>query len=204
MNYESKEEVYFSWWIDELTKAGIIQDIKYQPKSFILSDKFNIKFIEHLKTKTKERSVNILADHIYTADWLIRWNKKAHLKVYASIDDELTHTIKRYPLLANHNKEKDYYFSVVDVKGTFNQNDAWRRFSIDQKWVMQKYGIYVQKIVPNPAVSKSGALKPATALFPNTFVPGRFFITDGGTRQRKINYKYLTIDEYLLSIGIQI
>jgi len=34
------------------------------------------------------------------------------------------------------------------------------------------------------------------ALFTNTFIPKRYFLTDGGTMNRKINFKIQTVDKW--------
>jgi len=101
-----------------------------------------------------------------------------------------------YPFLS-HKSKNGLFFSVVDVKGSYSQNDAWRRFSIDQKWVYQKFGVYVNKIIPHPAIDKKGKPRPVSALFVKTFVPARFTLTDKSMQSRKIKYEFLTIDQYL-------
>lgn len=203
MTYDSKEEEYFHWWLTELTQAGVIAQIKYHPKPFSLSTGTDLKFLEVMKRKTKERSVSLLKGHEYQADFLIYWTKQAKNRIFADYNEILNESIKKFPFIANYSEAKDTYFSVVDVKGTFNQNDAWRRFSIDQKWVFQKHGIYVQKIITHPAFNKKGKMIPATALFPNTFIPRRFQTTDKGKLKRKIRYKYIFVEEYLKNKGLR-
>lgn len=196
-NYTSDEELYFSWWLDELEKRDLISRVKYQPKSFELSRKIQVTFIELLKTKTKQQETNLLAGHEYQADFLFYWSKKLHKILYVGYDEVLNKNIKKYPFVANYSEQKDVFFSVVDVKGNYNQNDAWRRFSIEQKWVFQMYGIYVQKIIPHPQVTGKGKIIPTTALFPNTFVPDRFLITNKSGAERKIKYDFNTINEFM-------
>jgi hypothetical protein len=47
---------------------------------------------------------------------------------------------------------------VIDVKGSFSKYHDQKSFSINQKWVYAKYGVYVQKVIPEK-------------LFKKTFVP---------------------------------
>lgn len=203
MDFDSNEELYFSWWLDELKSKGVILHWTYQPKKFTLFEPVVIPYEKVLKTKTNIEECTLMQGHEYTADFLIYWHKKAYKKLHYPIFEISNRPIKSYPFVSNIKKETDIYMSVVDVKGSFNQNDAWRRFSIDQKWVYQKYGIYVNKIVPHPSVSKDGKPKPASALFLRTFMPERFLITDKSMRQRKIKYQYQTIDMFLRNHGIQ-
>lgn len=201
--YDSDEEVYFSWWIDEMMEAGMIDRIIYQPKSFLLSDKVSINYTEALKTKTKLKSSDIFRKHIYTADWLIVWNEKTHLKLHATIKDDLSMPIKKFDFISQWNDKKKYHFSVIDIKGIFTgqQNSTGITFPINQKWVYDKYGIYVQKVIPHPQRTK-GKFLPVNALFLKTFVPGRFLVTDGAIKARKIHYTVYSINEYLDSNGI--
>lgn len=196
---DSKEEMYFSWYLDELVKHGFIESYQYQPKVFRLIDPVYAKQFVPGKKSSKIKSVTLLREHEYRADYLIRWNRKGHGIFYALLGDvlsgQLTDKYSDFPFIAN--QKEDRHFSVVDVKGTYNQNDAYRRFAIDQKFIMQKYGIYVQKIIPSPAISKAGKVSHPNALFLKTFVPERYILTDKQTKTRRIKYEYRTISEFV-------
>jgi hypothetical protein len=199
-DFDSKEELYFYWWALELIEAKLILNLQYHPKPFLLFDGLKILRHEQLKTKIKNKEKIILSNHEYQADFLIYWNKKGHRIFYADsiTDSPGTNVIHKVPFITNYNITKNISFSVIDVKGTFNQNDAYRRFSIDQKWIYQKFNIYVQKIITHPSISKLGKMTPADALFYTTFLPKRFTYTDTGMPGRKINYPFLTLNQYLL------
>ena len=201
IDFASKEEEYFYWWLDELIERNIVAAFKYQPKPFILSDPVSISYQKQLKTKVKTVDISFLQDHTYQADFLFYWNPEYHGRIFIGYEDLLDCHINKYPLIANFSNQKKCYYSVVDVKGTYNQNDAWRRFSIEQKWVFQKYGIYVQKIITHPQVTKEGKMIPTTALFPNTFVPKRFLLTDKSEAKRKINYDTTSIKVYIQKLS---
>ena len=198
IEFDSKEEEYFYLWIMELVARGIITGHQYQPKPFMLSDQVDMTIHKRLKTKIKEQKQKLLAPHQYQADFLLWWNIKAKDRIFIDHEDIINGSIKNYPFVANYSDKKRMYFSVVDVKGNFNQNDAWRRFSIDQKWVFQKTGIFVQKIIPVP----TNAGSPATALFKTTFIPHRYQLTDKSGKKRKINFKHQLVDSFLGSIGM--
>ena len=189
MTYDSQEEEYFHWYLLELEEAGIISKISYHPKPFLLATKKSLVYTEQLKTKTKTKEIVLFQEHVYQADFMFYWNKEAHGKIYIHHNDDLQESFKNYPFIANISNS-GASFSIVDVKGTFNQNDAHRRFSIDQKWVFQQFGVYVQKIISHPQIKKNGKLNPASALFPNTFLPGRFTVTNVSLKARKIGYPY--------------
>lgn len=181
IEYESKEELHFSWWLDELKLNDYILKWKYHPKPFSLSDKVKFQWNKPLKTKIKTVEIVILQEHNYQADFLIIWTGKAEGIFFA---DDISKNPKIYPFYAEFIPENEYFRSVVDVKGTFNQNDAWRRFSIDQKWVWQRYHIMVQKIIP-------------IDLFKKTFTPIRFLKTDKDKKLRRLKYKPISLFEFI-------
>ena len=197
IEYASDEERYFSWWLDEVLEAGFINRVKYQPKPFVITESVKYRWFKQLKSKQKAIDSELFRKHEYQADWLIIWENKAKDLFFGYLND-LTLEAKKedYPFLAHYNKATHYYYSIVDVKGTFNQNDAYRRFSIDQKLVWDKYQKYIQKIIPAPAVSKSGKLTPAGALFVKTFMPDNYRFTPTG-KYRKIRFPVRTLNEFL-------
>lgn len=125
--FDSDEELEFYCWLKESEKFGLITDIRHEPKTFELSDRATIRFKKHLKTKTKMVDKFILHPHVYTPDFdfFISNDKLRALNFFV-------------PNIGG--------MMVVDVKGGFNKSGD--RFSVNQKWVWFKYGVYVQKIVP--------------------------------------------------------
>ena len=200
INFKSDEEKYFSWYLKELIDRKIVTSFIYQPKPFILSTPFDLPYQKQLQTKVKTISVTLLQDHQYQADFMFYWNPEIsdiRGKLFIGIDNVLLTSFKQNPFIANFSKNKNCYYSLIDVKGTYNQNDAWRRFSIEQKWIYQNFKIYVQKIITHPHVTRTGKMTPMNALFPNTFLPERFLLTDKSGKKRKINYSFISLTEYL-------
>ncbi len=193
-SFDSKEEWYFSLWLYELERRGFVNLSKYHPKPFILSDPVQKHYKKELKTKVKEEFAHLLSGHDYQADWIVYWNSNL-VNILFSDPSIPGRSPKDYPFIVNWSASRGSFFSVIDVKGTFNQNDAYRRFSIDQKWVYQKHGIYVQKIIPMPTNKEKP--KPANALFVSTFMPVRATLTDVKAIDRQFKFKYKLIDEFL-------
>ena len=69
----------------------------------------------------------LLREHKYTPDFVIEVPKE--------LDD-----------LGLSGLHKGTY--IIDVKGGFNLHNNLREFSINRKWMFQKYGIYVNKVEP--------------------------------------------------------
>ncbi len=203
INFASKEERYFYWWLKELIDRKLVTSFIYQPKPFILFEPISLSYQKQLKTMFKTINVTLLQDHQYQADFMFFWNPdilKIKGKIFIGLKDALLTSFKHIPLIANYSKKKNCYYSIIDTKGTYNQHDAWRRFSIEQKWVYQNFGIYVQKIITHPHVTKKGKMTPMNALFPNTFLPDRFLLTDESGKKRKINYSFILLGEYLTNL----
>ena len=139
---DSNEEWYFYSWLIECKKLGIVLDYEYQPKEFLLTEKF--KYVPAFGNP-KKKEKHLLADHVYTADFRIVFNK-----LYG---EKLSEYFK-IPLEAIDTNGDAVVF--VDVKGGFNRFAGDRNFSIHQKMMWDKYKIYVQKIVPEDLFKKLG------------------------------------------------
>lgn len=181
----SDEEKYFAAWLDEAMKEELVEGYTHQPIPFKLSPE--IAFPE--KKGKKEIKNLLLNDHEYKADFKIHWGQKAFdIKLVKFIGDNEAEGLFECQMF----KEKP--ISVVDVKGSFGQNKNDQRFPLNQKWVYDKYKIYVQKIVP----FGSGAMK--KCLFHKTWTPNAYAF-----RNRRDGKGHLTvyvdtvrmIDEYL-------
>lgn len=125
--YKSAEEQEFAWWCEEALEHKIISDYVYEPCSFELSGRNRTHFMKHLKTKVKETE-KIIRPHIYTPDF----------KIAPGINFELVET----RLCQSLGRQ-----IFIDTKGSYNRYGGDREFSINQKWMLQKYDIYVNKVV---------------------------------------------------------
>lgn len=141
VEFVSEEEKYFRAWLDEAVKAGLVLSYKYQPKAFTLSQRINFP----TKGKGKKMKENVLLNsHEYQADFAILWTVEAiRLGLVRHILKPDENGVFVYDELPNFTMR-----SVVDVKGSFSLNKNDSRFPLNQKWVYDKYKIYVQKIVP--------------------------------------------------------
>jgi len=127
---DSNEELLFVYWLDEAIEAGLIESYKYQPVVYTLFDDIKGKNINN-------KDIILIKSHIYTPDFLIRFTDKFY---------NLYTTNKWYKIFKNIDNIKGDV--IIDIKGTFSRNGGDRVFSINQKWVYQKYNVYIHKIVP--------------------------------------------------------
>lgn len=138
LNVDSMEEVDFVNFLNEASRLGVVYDFVYQPESFLLAEGVKYRGVDG-KTKT------LFQDHVYSADFMVSFNPKKYPKLAA----EFKISQERACL-----ERVDAY---IDTKGTFNKNA--RSFSIDRKWVWQKFGIYICEVVPKKFFQKFGCPK---------------------------------------------
>lgn len=151
MEFDSKEEEWFSWWLDELEEKGYIHSYG-RATSYTLFEP---------DKRHKMRG------HEYTPDFFVTWENGAINAL-------------RLPFI--------YELCIIEVKPSFDAHNMTRLFKLNQKWVYQKYGIYVELVIPEK-------------LFKSTFAPKRFRYTDSGKGLRKLKESYLNIDEYIKKCG---
>ena len=201
--YDSPEELYVSWYLDELVEAGYVLKYDYQPTPYRLSPRGTYIWGKELKTKTKRTESTLLHEHIYTPDFKITWDGIAR-SIFVKNVDMFWRTIatpsdayvcKETPFWVRNTSFMDGSFleslqplfeSILEVKPLFDRNNMTRLFTINQKWVYDKYGVYVQKIIPQK-------------LFKDTFTPMKYLLTDSGKQKRKLIFAPKTLEEYVES-----
>lgn len=202
--FDSKEEWYFSLWLSELESAGLVHHSSYHPKPFILSEKIVVPFEKQLATKTRLEHAHLAAEHKYQADWIIYWTEKA-LGVMFAGRFPFTKSPNDFPFFAQWSSKKNLFYTVIDVKGSFTgpHNNSAVTFPLNQKWTYQRYKIFVQKKILIPRVTKKGKLTPTDALFIDTFLPRRLLTTDTSGADRKLNFKYILLQQFLQNRGLR-
>ncbi len=133
---DSLEEAEVFEWLLKAVELGVITDFEYQPSSYVLFEGAKYK-----DSKGKDKC--LFRDHVYSPDFSISFdlsNERLIQEFKCPVIDEKNNTAK----------------IVVDVKGVFMSNGSGRSFSLNQKWVFQKYGIYVYKLVPKDFFMKFG------------------------------------------------
>lgn len=136
--FDSTEERDFYCWLMECVDNGLVEpDLAYQPCTFNLTEKVTVEVTEQLKTKVNTKEKHLLAAHVYSPDFKIRFTQK----MIDMIGGKFTPcTLDGFKFI---DSGSDVY---IDVKGT--HNPTARSFSIDQKIMHRDYGIYIHKIVP--------------------------------------------------------
>jgi hypothetical protein len=189
--YKNKEELYFSYYLDELKKYDIIDSYTYEEETFKLSEDIKYTHMKYtqLKTKVKKQAItkSLLKPCTYTPDFIILAN---------SPTDGFFNIAANNPIFISTNDLKCY----VDVKGMFagRTNSTQYTFPLKQKWMYQKYNIYTNKVVPEKLFAKT--------FTPKKVIEEEIFKRDNVKKgikkgDSKLKFEVKTIEEYLKSIN---
>ena len=179
--FDSTEELHVLWYLNELKENGIVDSIIYHPTTYLLSEKVTVPSFSIGKRIEKEWQRFVFHSHEYTPDFLIKWTNNG-LKIMCELDRYYKYHSGGYFEL--NNTKEEGICSIIDVKGVFvgKNNKAAVTFPLNQKWMFQRYGIIIQKIIPG-------------TLFDQTFYPKRYMMNDDGRKMRmkKIAGKFVTL-----------
>jgi len=176
ITYDSKEEVYFLWYLSELERAGLVSKVEYQPKTYVLREPEHYQWEKQLKKKVKTMEGSLLRGCSYTYDFHWLWEEKTRGTFFDNITSGKKLTA--VPFWTNRD------VSCVDVKGGFRGRNH-REFEVKRKWLRDKYDIFVQEVIPGK-------------LFAKTFTPERFLTCDSLlTRKRVINFEVRELGDFV-------
>lgn len=184
---DSDEEIYCIMWMEELKNKGYIKNYE-RSQTFILSQPFKVPYtkITQLKTKSKEEKKQqiILNGCEYTPDFKITWHKdRCHPFV-----DNMHDMYGKYmdKVLRSNEILTDELVTYLEVKPQYDQNGKTQYFKLNQKWLWDVYGVFVNLFIP-------------IEIFKSTFTPMGYLFTSGGKKKtgKQVAYKVLTLDEYL-------
>jgi hypothetical protein len=178
---DSQEEIMAIMYFEELIDAGYVEKLE-RAQTYPLSQRFENCYNQVVEMKTKAKVVQkkqvLLEEHVYTPEFTVRWlNAGATLFVNRLVDLN-TKKLNR-PFIGTFN-------TLIEVKPGFDQNNMTRLFKINQKWMWEKYQLYVNLIQPHK-------------LFEETFTPKAYLTTPTG-KQRVIHWKVRTLKEYVNSL----
>jgi hypothetical protein len=182
--FDSQEEGLFWLYLNELKENGYIDSFTFHPDPYVLSEPVKYEWEQKLKTKTIIKSSVLLNGHIYTPDFVVIWNKKAKDIFYINCNSG--RNLKNVPFITNG------ISSVIEVKPAWDAQNMSRLWTINAKWVWEKYHIYVQKIVPIAPNSN--------CLFAKTFVPQLALLTEKTKKPKSYKFEVRSLQQYLESV----
>lgn len=187
---ESYEEFYFLYFVEELLQKGYIHRIE-RAESIILTEG-----LKHFYTKTNKSGSSgkvvtqtILQPSLYTPEFKIVWNKDSYKDLVWVLGRDKVKYDK--PFIAQYRPDFDIdlcnyeeLYSIIEVKPDYDQNNMTRLFKNNQKFVWDKYQLFINLIkIPT--------------LFRQTFTPNKYLSTLRTNKQRKINHNSVNIEDYL-------
>lgn len=194
---DSDEEEWIREWLEELYDYGYIKSYSMHPKSFLLCDKVDGTKITYRKTMSnKVEKVSIIREHYYTCDFKVKWHPDAY-GVFCVNPIDRNYTTNKY-LLCDEN-----YISYIEVKPIYDMQNMTMFFSLNRKWVYQKYGHIINLIIPTILN------KPRSNIFQLTFTPSYLYDTLVYKRDTiknkkgdtKFRYKIKTLNEFINEIN---
>jgi hypothetical protein len=180
LGFDSDEEYFLSEWFREL---GI--EYEYQPEPWLLSPSFKLPI-------QKPRSIgeaHLLHSHTYGADFKIRVVLERLGDYLFSIDISqlpIQESLKNALFIACGDE------ILTDCKGSNfmgSSRSSDVRMPLNQKWVYDKYKVYVNSVVPDK-------------LFAKTFFPEVYFYTENGAdRFKKIKGEKVLLKDLYKKVG---
>lgn len=186
--FRSLDELYISWYFQELKENKFISKWKYEPKTFELGDGIEkIRRIEYeqLVTKLSEKShyPMLLGKHEYTPDFMVKFEDIAEWLFFNNYDNVISSTI---PFILY--KSRIGIIEIKFEKGKFKGSKS--KTNISRKWLLDKHGKFCQEIRYKE-------------LFTTTFTPERYISKDKGRMNKQIKYFtsnkeiFRSIDDYI-------
>lgn len=178
--FDSKEELYFSWWLDQLKAKGYVNRWERNEASWSLTKGLKHTYIKPMKrVENKVMEQTILAPSEYTPDFTIYWEPKA-IGIFVS---ELFNTVGKIetPFIC----QLPELISIVETKADFDRNNMSRLAMNNIKFVYENYQVYIN-------------MTKLPSLFNKTFTPDRYLMTDRTFKPRKLKYKNVrTLREFI-------
>lgn len=198
IHFDSDEEVFFAMWCEELKQAGILSTWNRNTQELTITEGLKIKYdkVTPLKTKIKtERKVfALLRPSVYTTDFILRpcLNKVSIRKIFESITTSPEVFNKNAPLFCDHN-----WLTYVEVKPSFDQQNMERLFVNNQKFIWDKYKIFVNLVEPVELFKKTFLPLEAAPYFRYKVVPKKAIAKGKVKGDFKFDWTPKTVNEYL-------
>lgn len=187
---DSKEEMYFTWWLKELYDAGYIETYG-KAEEIHLSFSVSKSIMSQNKGKVATRDTEIMGEHKYTPDFFIDWSEKA-VDVFLNVNINPGELFMFEPV-------DDGNDSLVEIKPAFDQQNMTRLAIINIKWVYAKEDKIINMIIPNNIPDK-GKRQKKKCLFHHTFTPLKYMQTDKSGAERSIKHPVRSLAEYIMHV----
>jgi hypothetical protein len=184
MEFDSKEELYFSWYLEVLRNWNFVESWEKVEEPYKLTDDLVINYLKPMKrVKDKILTQTLFSGREYTPDFKIKWTDQAIGIFTKDLVNGIVYKNKfDTPFISQ------YKTSIVEVKGVFDNNNMTRLATNNIKDVYEKHGVYI-------------TIAKIPMLFKKTFTPERYLLTDKSFKPRKIKYATRTIKEFITKVS---
>ncbi|ANS04902.1 hypothetical protein [uncultured Mediterranean phage] len=149
--YDSVEEKWFSFYIQELLNSGWLDKATYHPEAIVMAEDYYVDVFEKRRAHNEPKKVKLARSLSYSADWELVWNPKAEGIFYWKEGGIYVRNFYPYSKARANNFIPFFArmgVSLIDVKGGFvgRSNTSAVSFPVKQKLLL-KEGTFVQKVV---------------------------------------------------------
>ena len=202
---DSKEELYFLWYLQELHEAGYIEEVYWHEHTFVLLEAVkryyegkDLKRVEGTRRKVidlskgfqlEQKEKTFLPAHGYTPEAIVVWSKVAEGMFFQDFDKQDAVLSSKIPFIAQRRVLADLDIgpapiSIFEVKPPFDKHNMTRLFKVNRQFLYAVTGWYINLVVMKD-------------LLPNTFTPDRYLWTDKKTKKRTIHFKTTRLEDYV-------
>jgi hypothetical protein len=145
-DFDSLEEYHFYLWTIEALQHDLIKNVKYHPWKATLGHSVSLKVPKPTKRKPDgTRKIHLLQAIQYEPDWILEIYPDRNFLLKKNI-------VPLRSLPQNPNYWEPHHggaIVMVDIKGNYTAARMQpQKFPVIQKWMFQKFGIYINKIIP--------------------------------------------------------
>jgi hypothetical protein len=170
--FDSDEEVFFAMWLAELCEAGFVKTFTKIQEPIHLTHGLRLSYEKttQLKTKikTEQKEFKLLNSSEYTPDFEIIWTIEGIKKFLFQLSENVLQLkreiAKKQGAIVDPTKalffSGEFNSTIVEIKPAFDQQNMERLFKNNQKFIWDKYKIFVNLVEP-------------VALFKKTFMPAK-------------------------------
>ena len=189
----TNEEIYFTWYLEELQRRGHVERFVFQPQTFEITSKVQYPTLKRFKRKPPETEMHtLLHPHTYTPDFKVYWTPFALNYFLKLLDARADVYDNKLPFFADVEIENNtpVIVSYIDTKSAASvrvlHQDGLTKFPYKQQLMWMRYHIYINKVA-------------VPTIFKTTFTPERFLLTNVKQEPRVVHFTPRSLDNYVLT-----
>ena len=192
--FDSPEEVFVAMWLDELQHVGYVKEWKRATDPINITKGLKLPYIKitklKTKTKTEKKFHTFLRPSEYTADFSVKWTIYGWIKFVNDPNNP-------------YDKNKIFFTRLsdvamlIEVKPSFDQYNMERLFVLNQKFIWDKYKVFVNLVEPIELFKKTFMPAEAAPYFRYKIVPKKAQATGKKKGDWKMDWIPKTLKQFL-------